>query len=197
MTRYYISKVLIPILLLTILSFGVFFFPVDEFQVRLSFTMSCFLSTFAMLYVVGASLPKGLGVLTNIDWMIMITIFTISAQGVLSCLLYSYEQCGILICIDVVDDATVAPHLHHTAQLWNWISCGLALFLNVLCHLTVLVPALRKRQRDVRTLQSGDGTGGQEHNSLPRLVLRNRNFKETDTELACTHSNALRSDIGG
>eukprot|EP01043_Picozoa_sp_COSAG02_P009780 COSAG02_NODE_335_length_24359_cov_282.817354_17_plen_461_part_00 len=77
---YYLSKVLVPIILLTVLSFGMFFFPVEDFHTRLSFTMSCFLSTFAMLYVVGAALPKGLGVLTNIDWMIMITIFTITLQ---------------------------------------------------------------------------------------------------------------------
>mmetsp|Transcript_6503 Transcript_6503/g.16448 ORF Transcript_6503/g.16448 Transcript_6503/m.16448 type:complete len:173 (+) Transcript_6503:477-995(+) len=55
---YYFWKVMLPLYMLTLLSFGTFEFEVDNLGDRNSSVSTYFLAAFAMLYVVGESIPK-------------------------------------------------------------------------------------------------------------------------------------------
>ena len=55
-TPYYFWKVLLPLYLVTALSFTAFHYETDDLTERSALTSSYFLASFAMLYVVGDSL---------------------------------------------------------------------------------------------------------------------------------------------
>jgi hypothetical protein len=90
-TPYYFWKVLLPLYLVTALSFTAFHYDTDNLTERSALTSSYFLASFAMLYVVGDSLPKT-HFLTRVDKLIVSTIMTISLSGLLSRLIFSVHQ---------------------------------------------------------------------------------------------------------
>jgi hypothetical protein len=87
-TSYYFWKVILPLYLVTALSFTAFHFDTEDLVNRSALTSSYFLAAFAMLYVVGDSLPKT-HFLTRVDKLIVSTILTISMSGLLSRAIYS------------------------------------------------------------------------------------------------------------
>jgi hypothetical protein len=76
---YYLWRVLLPLFMLTFLSFMNFDADVDDVATRSSNIYTMFLAAFAFLYVVGESLPKT-QFLTSIDKVVFasLTLFTVS-----------------------------------------------------------------------------------------------------------------------
>lgn len=83
---YYFWKALLPLYLLTALSMGTFQFDTDNLSDRYNTVMATFLAAFAMLYVVGATLPKT-DFLTKIDCVIVLTTVSLAFTGLASVLL--------------------------------------------------------------------------------------------------------------
>eukprot|EP01048_Picozoa_sp_COSAG05_P018861 COSAG05_NODE_2840_length_2582_cov_1.500201_1_plen_438_part_00 len=84
---FYMLKVLLPLYLLLLITFCNAGHPTDEVGSRLSFTVTGFLAAFAMLYIVGESLPKAER-LTTIDQVITLTTVTICCLGMSSVYVY-------------------------------------------------------------------------------------------------------------
>ena len=80
-TQFYVYKVIVPLLLITLLNFLVFFVPIDSLADRLAHNTTLFLSAFALLYVIGADLPKT-NYQTPIDRVILATILMLALTGV-------------------------------------------------------------------------------------------------------------------
>ena len=77
---YYFWKALLPLYLLTALSMSTFHFNTDNLSDRTATVSTYFLAAFAMLYVVGASLPKT-DFLTKIDTVIVLTTLSLAFTG--------------------------------------------------------------------------------------------------------------------
>eukprot|EP00039_Didymoeca_costata_P025946 m.14580 g.14580 ORF g.14580 m.14580 type:complete len:377 (-) comp5145_c0_seq1:246-1376(-) len=88
---YYFWKALMPLYLLTILSLSTFYFEVDNLSDRISTVSTFFLAAFAMLYVVGESLPKT-DFLTSIDKVIVITTILLMMLGVFAVALFEESK---------------------------------------------------------------------------------------------------------
>jgi hypothetical protein len=91
---FYFYKALLPLWLLTGLSFSTFFFPIKDLSDRTSTVATYFLAAFAMLYVVGEALPKT-DYFTKIDRIIITTtgglVIVGGTSNLLSCLHYWTE----------------------------------------------------------------------------------------------------------
>ena len=86
-SSFYFWKALMPLYLLTALNlFSALSFETDNLSDRIATTATFFLAAFAMLYVVGSSLPKT-DFLTRIDLIILITTFSLAVIGLGSCLI--------------------------------------------------------------------------------------------------------------
>ena len=111
----------------------------DDLVERSALTSSYFLSAFAMLYVVGDSLPKT-HFLTRVDKLIVSTIVTISLSGLLSRMIYSIHMSR--------DQAT--------AEQWNfWVERGLAM-LYVISNIYVFGPPWFQMRRHISKLLQAD-----------------------------------------
>jgi hypothetical protein len=77
---YYFWKALLPLYLLTVLSFSTFEFECDNLSDRNATVATYFLAAFAMLYVVGSALPKT-DFLTKIDKVIILTTVSLACVG--------------------------------------------------------------------------------------------------------------------
>ena len=132
---YYFWKALLPLYLLTFLSMSTFHFDCDDFKGRNSTVSTYFLAAFAMLYVVGDSLPK-VNFLTPIDAVIVLTTVTITLIGIISLVLSKVEA-------DLGEDA---------AERWNLIA-EVAIFLSyVIANLIIFVPPYLELRRAVAKL---------------------------------------------
>lgn len=83
---FYFWKALLPIYLLIMLSMTSFHFETDNLEARSSTVSTYFLAAFAMLYVVGSSLPKT-DFLTKIDVVIVLTTVSLAFSGMASLLI--------------------------------------------------------------------------------------------------------------
>lgn len=101
---YYFWKALLPLYLLTIVSFTTFEFEVDDLSSRNDTVSTHFLAAFAMLYVVGASLPRT-DFLTKIDIVIVLTTTLLVIIGITSVVVHRVAK---------KDDAALAM-----AEKWN------------------------------------------------------------------------------
>jgi len=81
--KYYMYKVLFPMFMIVIVNFMQIFFPVTEFSSKMEHTTALFLSTFALLYVVAADLPKT-SFQTPIDWVILFTMVVLACSAIVS-----------------------------------------------------------------------------------------------------------------
>jgi hypothetical protein len=82
-SAYYFWKALLPLYMLTALSMATFHFETDNLSDRTSTISTYFLAAFAMLYVVGAALPKT-DFLTKIDTVIVMTTVSLALTGIAS-----------------------------------------------------------------------------------------------------------------
>jgi hypothetical protein len=80
---YYMYKVLFPMFMIVIVNFAQAFFPVDDLPGKMEHITALFLSTFALLYVVAADLPKT-SFQTPMDWVILFTMLVLATSGIIS-----------------------------------------------------------------------------------------------------------------
>jgi len=73
--KYYLFKVVFPLLTCTVFCFFSFFFAIDETEARLTVSTTMFLATSALLYVIGTEVPKT-SYLTVIDQLV-VSVLTI------------------------------------------------------------------------------------------------------------------------
>jgi len=122
---YYFWKALMPLYLLTILSFTTFEFDVDDLPSRNETVSTYFLAAFAMLYVVGESLPRT-DFLTKIDVVIVLTTTWLVIIGIVSVVLNRVArkdeaslllaekwntriEVGLLVLYAIINSAIFAP----------------------------------------------------------------------------------------
>lgn len=134
---YYLWKALLPLYLLTTLSMGTFHFEIDKLSDRCSTVSTFFLAAFAMLYVVGAALPKT-DFLTKIDTVIVVTTASLVFTGNASLALAKMnKEFGA----DVADD-------------WN-LSIEVSLIsMYVLANLCISMPPCSKQWQAAGGLQA-------------------------------------------
>ena len=89
--RYYLIKVISPILLILIICWSVFWISGIHLESRLTVTSVSFLALIAYNYVVDEDLPK-LGYQTILDSMILLSYFFAGTATVLT--IYSYNYCS-------------------------------------------------------------------------------------------------------
>jgi hypothetical protein len=134
-SAYYFWKALLPLYLLTILSMSTFHFATDNLDSRVATVSTYFLAAFAMLYVVGATLPKT-DFLTKIDVVIVLSTCSLAFTGVVSLgLAKLHEESGA----DLAKD-------------WNLRVEILLVSLYVLTNLWIFLPPCLNQKRAARQL---------------------------------------------
>jgi hypothetical protein len=92
---FYFRKTLLPLYLLTFLSYSTFMFPTESLEDRMANVATFFLACFSMLYVVGESLPKT-DELTKIDNIIMLSTISLAAIGTAACAIFkTHTEMGL------------------------------------------------------------------------------------------------------
>jgi len=95
--KYYLFKVVFPLLTCTVFCFFSFFFRIDETEARLTVSTTMFLATSALLYVIGTEVPKT-SYLTVIDQLVVSVLtvqFLIAFYCCILAALHSYYQSDI------------------------------------------------------------------------------------------------------
>mmetsp|Transcript_6504 Transcript_6504/g.16452 ORF Transcript_6504/g.16452 Transcript_6504/m.16452 type:complete len:268 (+) Transcript_6504:643-1446(+) len=131
-------KVMLPLYMLTLLSFGTFEFEVDNLGDRNSSVSTYFLAAFAMLYVVGESIPKT-EYLNKIDQVIILTTTSLVLIGLISFWIARIAR----------DDSERAEEVNSASQL------GLFCFY-VLFNVRLFIPVMIRQQSQMRLLQQED-----------------------------------------
>ena len=93
---YYIYKVLLPTLMMGLVSCWVFFIDVLDLTSRLNFLLTAILSTFALLFVIGADIPRA-EKLMCLDKIILMSLVTNFAAGI-ACIYIDYSKICIADC---------------------------------------------------------------------------------------------------
>lgn len=156
---YYFWKALMPLYLLTILSFTTFEFEVDDLSSRNDTVSTYFLAAFAMLYVVGESLPRT-DFLTKIDVVIILTTSWLVVIGIVSVILHRVAK---------KDDNGTSLTL---ADTWN-TRCEVGLLvLYTIINIAIFAPSwwtqrkqkylLNKKEPDTPKVASAVGFGFEE-----------------------------------
>ena len=70
-SNYYVFKILLPILIILIISWSVFWIRPQELESRITISIVCMLSLIAYNFVIDENMPK-IGFLTLIDWFIIL-----------------------------------------------------------------------------------------------------------------------------
>lgn len=140
--HFYFFKALVPLYMLTYLStIETYQQEIDNTEGRSSIIATYFLAAFAMLYVVGESLPR-LSFLTNIDKAILLSTIVIVSTGTASHI------------IKLIDN-TLGREVATSVNLWAEVSVfGLYILGNVLIFLPALI---RQRRRSTAMLEAGHG----------------------------------------
>jgi len=134
---YYFWKALMPLYLLTILSFTTFEFDVDDLPSRNETVSTYFLAAFAMLYVVGESLPRT-DFLTKIDVVIVLTTSWLVIIGIVSIVLNRVAK---------KDEASLV-----LAEKWNTIMEVGLLVLYTIINIFIFVPSWWSQREQKRLL---------------------------------------------
>lgn len=90
---YYIWKVMVPLYIITLLVFTIFFFPTSDLGDRLNITITLLLTTAATQYVVSADLPK-VDFLIAIDKIILLTFLLNVLAAAASVFSYKLPELG-------------------------------------------------------------------------------------------------------
>ena len=86
--QHYLTKIVTPLSVLAINAHLIHFLPVTSLTDRMANTFTMFLAAFALLYVVGDTVPP-LDCLTNIDRIIFHTLLVLSWLGLESAIVYT------------------------------------------------------------------------------------------------------------
>jgi len=140
---YYFWKALLPLYLVTILSFTTFEFQVEDLESRSSTIGTYFLAASALLYVVGDALPRT-SFLTKIDQVIIFSITCIVTIGISSILLYHM----------------VATEDSHRLERWNRTIEIVLASMYVLANFNIFLPCMVRRRRGIELLNRKGFTTG-------------------------------------
>jgi len=140
---YYFWKVMLPLYLITFLSFSSFHFEVADLEPRVNTISTYILASFAMLYVVGDVLPKT-DFLTKVDSAIVVTIFSLAFIGT-SILLLNYIH------------NHVGPE---EAEKWNLIIETSLISIDAVVNVMIFLPAWFQQRTARRQLASYRTTSG-------------------------------------
>jgi hypothetical protein len=129
-SAYYFWKALLPLYMLTALSMSTFHFETDNLDSRVATVSTYLLAAFAMLYVLGAALPKT-DFLTKIDTVIVMTTVSLAFTGIASLALAKMnKEMGVV----VADD-------------WNLATEVSLISLYVLCNFWIFAPPCIRQLR--------------------------------------------------
>ena len=128
-TAYYFWKVLFPLYMVITLSLNTFQFETDNLSDRNSSIQTCLIAAFAMLYVVGSSLPKT-DFLTKIDIIIVVSTMYLAVIGGL---------CRFLSHIHSVHGADVA-------SAWNKYSEISLIVIYVVTNAVIFMPSCYRKR---------------------------------------------------
>jgi hypothetical protein len=131
---FYLRKTLLPLYLLTFLSYTTFAFPVSSIEDRMANVATFFLACFTMLYTVGESLPKT-DCLTKIDIIIMATVVSLALIGAASVLTFK-----IAYVMHEYDD-------DDTANMVNSVIGIIISSLYVIINLVTFAPSILRQTR--------------------------------------------------
>ncbi len=134
-SSYYFWKALLPLYLLFALSMTTFQFDTDNLEARLAQVSTHFIAAFAMLYVVGASLPKT-DFLTKIDVVVVLTTVSLAFTGVASSILTTIHA-------DSGEDV---------AKQWNLRTVVCLALVYVLSNIWIFAPPCVNQLRATRQL---------------------------------------------
>lgn len=90
-SRYYIAQVLTPLFLTSALSFGTFVDHIPNLGNRMTYSLTCLVAQFALLYSVQQNIPN-LPFLTCIDWAIFSSVCISSMSGLTSMLFFALDH---------------------------------------------------------------------------------------------------------
>ena len=158
-TSFYFYKVIVPLYLLTALSFFVFFFPdtAEDLPDRINFIATCFLASAAMLYVISAELPKT-DFLTPIDKMILFSVSTLLIECVATCLLLLFDE-------------------SYNHIMLNGAFGGGIFLLYVLGNIGIFLPAQMKGKKHIAELRQKQKM----HKDVPAKNANNDNDNQLDS----------------
>jgi len=152
---YYFWKALLPLYLLTVLSFSMFEFDVLEFEQRSNTVSTYFLAAFAMLYVVGNSLPKT-DFLTKIDKVIVLTLFSLLCTGISAVVMLRLGESN-----------------YDQAVRWSrYIEAFLGAFY-IVANLWIFLPVMFRARNNIKKLKAGRKVYDEvPHATNPSAILR-------------------------
>ncbi|GMH92329.1 hypothetical protein TrVE_jg2597 [Triparma verrucosa] len=149
---YYFWKVLLPLWTLTILNFTAFEFDTADLSDRMGFISTCFLAGYAMLYVVGDSIPK-MSFLTSIDLLISFNNFVIFLSGLSCRIIYIIQK----------------KYGSDLGKAWNfWIEVTLAISY-VVVNIVLLLPSFLKQRGEERVLMNSFYVGHRSDHKIPTV----------------------------
>lgn len=132
---YYLSKIVVPLCFLAVCSHLIHFLPCSELGDRLANTFTMFLAAFALLYVVGETVPR-VDFLTTIDRIIYLSLFVLCWLGLESSVLYYLDLAGYVHAV--------------------WLDRGLGIASLVVFAVSVaflVVPAIRRQEAAVKAIE--------------------------------------------
>ena len=88
-TMFYVWKVIVPLGLTIAMGCVAFFFEYGDLEARLNHVTTLLLSTFALVFVISAELPKT-DFMTKIDYIITTTMVVLVGVGFLSGIMYPF-----------------------------------------------------------------------------------------------------------
>lgn len=153
--RHYLTKIVTPLSVLTINAHLIHFLPVSSLADRMANTFTMFLAAFALLYVVGDTMPP-LECLTTIDRIIFHTLSVLSWLGLESGLVYYLDEHG------------------YAEAVWiDHALAGVSIFYSVLGFLLLVQSAVCRQSSAVRRIQRQQQREQEQERTSAQLEGRN------------------------
>lgn len=149
---FYMYKVILPMVMIVVINLLQVFFKVDDLPGKMEHITALFLSTFALLYVVAADLPKT-SFQTPIDWVILFTMVVLASSGVIA-VLCAYVAGATDLGANGAAITSGDPQDIETANAISTIgiSALTALYFFTVCALSV--PNYRRMRQSIAALQA-------------------------------------------
>ena len=142
-SAFYVWKVMLPVYLLTLLSFQVYAFHPAELEARVNTTATYFLAAFAMLYVVSGDLPKT-DFLTSIDIVIVFTSLALATSGICSVILFLFIEYSTSGTKDERMDSAMVANV--------WIAIA-TIVVYVAAQFYLFIPVIHRKNGATKALQ--------------------------------------------
>ena len=152
--QHYLTKIVTPLSVLAINAHLIHFLPVTSLTDRMANTFTMFLAAFALLYVVGDTVPP-LDCLTNIDRIIFHTLLVLSWLGLESAIVYHLDEHGY----------AQAVWLDHALA-------GVSIVYSLLGFLLLVLRAVRRQSSAVRCIQQQQQCEQQQEHASAQLEGR-------------------------